>query len=236
MSRSAASNAMSLPLVAEALKQHQRQDVVLVVLSGLASVTTERDGRRAGDGDLDRRSVMIFDDVIRSMASDLSHQLHRSSCVIASRRARRKVRGPCPDEQPAGGSPWSRWMASFTSCLSASTAWCRIVHGLRSSAARLLEPIHLDGPQRRDCVAGHVRLELRNVVANYPFERSHRFAGIQPNSGHRDYSRLSCGVGETQLEPSQDRRRSVVLTPWAACQDPAQLRQLDPQVGSEVLW
>jgi hypothetical protein len=31
-----------------------------------------------------------------------------------------------------------------------------------------------------DCVAGHVRFELRNVVANYPFERSHRFAGIQP--------------------------------------------------------
>ena len=28
--------------------------------------------------------------------------------------------------------------------------------------------------------------DLRNVVANYPFERSHRFAGIQPNSGHRD--------------------------------------------------
>src|SRR6266480_5362276 len=78
--------------------------------------------------------------------------------------------------------------------------------------------------------------DLRNVGANYPFERSHRFAGIQPNSGHRDYSRLSCGVGETQLEPSQDRRRSVVLTPWAACQDPAHLRQLDPQVGSEVLW
>src|SRR5438046_8276645 len=38
-------------------------------------------------------------------------------------------------------------------------------------------------------------LELRNVDANYLFERSHRFAGIQPNSGFRDYSRLSCGVG-----------------------------------------
>ena len=36
--------------------------------------------------------------------------------------------------------------------------------------------------------------DLTNVVANYPFERSHRFAGIQPNSGHRDCSRLSCGV------------------------------------------
>src|SRR5258708_10247281 len=25
--------------------------------------------------------------------------------------------------------------------------------------------------------------------------------GIQPNSGHRDYSRLSCGIEETQLGP-----------------------------------
>jgi hypothetical protein len=44
--------------------------------------------------------------------------------------------------------------------------------------------------------------DLRNVVANYPFEKSHRFAGIPPNSGHRDYSRLSCGIGDTQLGPS----------------------------------
>jgi hypothetical protein len=48
-------------------------------------------------------------------------------------------------------------------------------------------------------VAGHVRLELRNVVTKYPFERSHRFARIQPNSRHRDHSRLSCGAGEAQL-------------------------------------
>lgn len=48
-------------------------------------------------------------------------------------------------------------------------------------------------------MAGHVRLELRNVVAKYPFERSHRFPGIQPNSGHRDYSRLSCGVEDRQM-------------------------------------
>ena len=34
--------------------------------------------------------------------------------------------------------------------------------------------------------------DLRNVVAQYPFERSHRFPVIQPNSGHRDYSRSSC--------------------------------------------
>ena len=50
-----------------------------------------------------------------------------------------------------------------------------------------------------DCVAGHVRFELRNVVANYPFEKSRRFGGIQPNSLHRDHSRLSCRAGGTQL-------------------------------------
>jgi hypothetical protein len=50
-----------------------------------------------------------------------------------------------------------------------------------------------------DCVAGHVRFELRNVVANYPFEKPRRFAAIQPNFGHGDHSRLSCGVRDTQL-------------------------------------
>jgi len=49
-----------------------------------------------------------------------------------------------------------------------------------------------------DCVAGHVRFELRNVVANYAFEKSRGFAGNQPNSGHGDHSRLSCGAGDTQ--------------------------------------
>jgi hypothetical protein len=52
-----------------------------------------------------------------------------------------------------------------------------------------------------DCLAEVVGLELRNVVVKYPFERSHRFPGIQPNSGGRDYSRLSCDVGNTQLRP-----------------------------------
>ena len=50
-------------------------------------------------------------------------------------------------------------------------------------------------------------VELRNVVAKYPFERSHRFPVIQPNSGHRDYSRSSCdGSG---LVPGSQR---AVLT------------------------
>jgi hypothetical protein len=45
-----------------------------------------------------------------------------------------------------------------------------------------------------DCVAGHAGLELRNVDANYLFERSHRFAGIQLNSGFGNCSPLSCGI------------------------------------------
>jgi hypothetical protein len=39
------------------------------------------------------------------------------------------------------------------------------------------------------CRGSHLccgRFELRNVEANYPFERLHRFAGIQPNSGFGD--------------------------------------------------
>jgi hypothetical protein len=48
-------------------------------------------------------------------------------------------------------------------------------------------------------VAGHVRFELRNVVANYPFESSRGFPRSEPNSGHADHSRLSCSGGDTQL-------------------------------------
>src|SRR5215813_14434038 len=36
--------------------------------------------------------------------------------------------------------------------------------------------------------------DLRNVVAKYPFEKSHRFSVIQPNSGRRELFTLSCGV------------------------------------------
>jgi len=40
-----------------------------------------------------------------------------------------------------------------------------------------------------------VRFELRNVVANYPFESSRGFPGSEPNCGHGDHSRLSCSAG-----------------------------------------
>jgi hypothetical protein len=45
--------------------------------------------------------------------------------------------------------------------------------------------------------------------AKYPFEGSHRLAGIQPNSGHREDSRLSCGIEEMQLGPSPADLRQV---------------------------
>src|SRR5436190_20896023 len=51
--------------------------------------------------------------------------------------------------------------------------------------------------------------DLRNVVANYLFEGSHRFAGIQPNSGQRDYSRLSCGAGIRSSGVAQDLGRKT---------------------------
>ena len=70
------------------------------------------------------------------------------------------------------------------------------------SSLRALGMNGINAPQRPDCVTGHIGLELRNVGAKYPFERSHRFLGIQPNSCHRDCSRLSCGVRDVQLGPS----------------------------------
>ena len=43
-----------------------------------------------------------------------------------------------------------------------------------------------NGRMETHCLAGHVRLELRNVATNYPFESSIDFPGIKPNSGRRD--------------------------------------------------
>src|SRR5436190_10836627 len=102
------------------------------------------------------------------------------------------------------------------------------------------QPRH--GPQRLDCVAGVGGLELRNVDANYLFERSHRFAGIQPNSGFGDYSRLSCVAGIRSSGPvdrtlvfrssislvemarvaaiSADPKRAIAPAPRAATREP----------------
>src|SRR5262245_2918146 len=75
-------------------------------------------------------------------------------------------------------------------------------------------------------MAGHVRFELRNVVANYPFEKWRRFAGNQPNSGHGDHSRLSCGAGDTQLGPG-GQHPAASRTRWSK-DDPAAAKLATP--------
>ena len=66
-----------------------------------------------------------------------------------------------------------------------------IQRGRSRPGLRLAKPMNgINAPQRPDCVAGHVGLELTNVGANYPFERSRKFPGIQPNSGNGDCSRF----------------------------------------------
>src|SRR6266404_8247661 len=89
--------------------------------------------------------------------------------------------------RPAHGSPWRD--PHFSDCIE----------------ELLAKPVNgINAPQRPDCVAEVVGLELRNVVAKYLFETSHRFAGMQPNSDLGDYSRLSCGAEET---PDHRHRR-----------------------------
>src|SRR6266702_3667710 len=85
-----------------------------------------------------------------------------------------------------------------------------------------------DGPRRLDCLAGHVRFDLRNVVANYPFESSRGFPGSEPNSGHRDHSRLSCGAGGTQLGPGASIPRASSRTRWSSICT-AEMAQIGPR-------
>jgi hypothetical protein len=51
----------------------------------------------------------------------------------------------------------------------------RSVLDLRTSIGPAAQEGLCKPPQRPDCVAGHVGLELRNVIANYPFESSRGF-------------------------------------------------------------
>ena len=81
---------------------------------------------------------------------------------------------------------------------------------------------------RPDCLAGHVRFELRNVVANYPFERSERFPVIQPNSGRRDYSRLSCDGGSVARASCQNLGRMLALAGIAAFSADAEMIRRRP--------
>jgi hypothetical protein len=55
---------------------------------------------------------------------------------------------------------------------------------------------------RETRLRGWACVELRNFVANYPFESSRGFPGSEPNCGQGDHSRLSCSVEEIQLGPA----------------------------------
>src|SRR5258707_15885077 len=82
-------------------------------------------------------------------------------------------------------------------------------------------------PLRPDWLAGQTGLELRNVVANYPFESSRGFPRSAPNSGHGDHSRLSCGLAETQLRSARilvtsiTRLLAALIAPTALWPAPA---------------
>jgi len=73
------------------------------------------------------------------------------------------------------------------SVVSRVTAKQPVVLALSGGGADLAKPVNgINAPQRPDCVVGHVGLELRNVVTNYPVESSIDFPAIKPNSGRRD--------------------------------------------------
>ena len=51
---------------------------------------------------------------------------------------------------------------------------------------------HVAALKETDCVAGHVRLELRNVGANYPFVRSRKFRGQGGAAAVGVFARRQC--------------------------------------------
>src|SRR5262249_16378296 len=63
---------------------------------------------------------------------------------------------------------------------------------------------------RLDWLAEVVGFELRNVAAKYASERSHRFPLIEPNSGHRDNSRLR-RCAECQMLARASVNRETVI-------------------------
>src|SRR5215467_2427046 len=82
----------------------------------------------------------------------------------------------------------------FQRCQSALSHYRKRPPAGGSKAQMDCEPFMPDALRDRQ-----VRFELRNVVANYPFESSRGFPGSELNSGPGDHSRLSCSAGDTQL-------------------------------------
>src|SRR5262249_61698311 len=63
----------------------------------------------------------------------------------------------------------------------------------------------INAPQRPDSVAGHVGLELRNVGANYSFERSRKFRESSGIPAMETVRVLSCGC-DSGLNIREDTR------------------------------
>ena len=81
------------------------------------------------------------------------------------------------------GTPWM-WTIAFTLCMTIARA------------------AHL---RETDCMAGHVRFELRNVVANYPFESSRGFPRSSVPAAPETVAASASGPVEFRPRPQPKR-------------------------------
>src|SRR5262249_22704920 len=80
-----------------------------------------------------------------------------------------------------------------------------------------LQPMNgINAPQRPDCVAEVVGLELRNVVAKYPFESSLRFPGSSRILATETIRVQAATVGGAARAQCQDLGRMLALAGIAA--------------------
>src|SRR5262249_23370832 len=128
-----------------------------------------------------------------------------------------KQAGAVPERRKTFAPPHR--VVNLMEALRRSVASRLIPVGCKSSSMRCPTDSSAPRAQRPHCVAGVRGFELRNVEANYPFERSRGFPGSEPNSGHGDHSRLSCSAGDTQLGGwvLQGSSASVLHRRWPSC-------------------
>jgi hypothetical protein len=114
-----------------------------------------------------------------------------------------------PDRSGAGGAKGNASQQS-TRRTQSRVSVSHALERIRQAVTKNALPSHTQGGSRMPELGsyGSVRgalsnerpyRDLRNVVANYPFESSRGFPGSEPNSGHGDHSRLSCSAGDKQL-------------------------------------
>jgi hypothetical protein len=99
-------------------------------------------------------------------------------------------------------------------------------------------------PFGSQCIAHRISAggcDKDKACANTGFLKSERLnlPGIKPNSGHRDYSRLSCGGGETQLGPSAGiSAASTIPVVFAVNNDPVATKLVASlnRPGGKPVW